>query len=109
MIKILIGEFVRRVKLPNASLLEIESTQWRSLEKRGLKYEMLSVSKTCEGMFRFQIKVQKLPSGYIFLETGWKIMISLLLFCRGRLGNVQSFKTHVRSSLLQIIGKPYGF
>ena len=40
---ILIGQSVTRVKLRNASLSEIESTQWRSLEKRGLKFQLLSV------------------------------------------------------------------
>ena len=51
---ILIGEFVTRVKF-------IESTQWHSLEKRGLKFQLLSVlgrqcsgSKIAVGVFIFR-------------------------------------------------------
>ena len=40
-----IGESITRVKLRNVSLLQIENTQWRSLKKRGLTFELLSVSK----------------------------------------------------------------
>ena len=40
---VLIGESATRVKLRKASLSEIGSKQWRSLEKRILKFQLFSV------------------------------------------------------------------
>ena len=61
---ILIGQSVTRVKLRNASLSEIETTQWRSQEKRGLKFQLLYDSKKlANAMFRFQNKSAKIAAG----------------------------------------------